>query len=92
LPIPIVLAQTTMVGFTLLLALIGACAIAWVVNARQKKSHPFPPGPPADFLIGHTRLIPSEKQDWTFYELGKTYGGYCYQEKPLEQSDYSLVE
>ncbi|KAF8075871.1 cytochrome P450 [Lyophyllum atratum] len=33
-----------------------------------------PPGPPADPIIGHLRVIPSDGQDIYFYELSKQYG------------------
>ncbi|KAG6903267.1 hypothetical protein C0995_000162 [Termitomyces sp. Mi166 len=56
-------------------AAVAAVLVAWQVEkilSRQKT--PLPPGPPADPIIGHIRLIPPEGQDVFFYELGKTYG------------------
>lgn len=40
----------------------------------SRKHTPFPPGPPADPIIGHLRIMPSEGHDTFFYELGKKYG------------------
>ncbi|KAG6872170.1 hypothetical protein C0995_012445 [Termitomyces sp. Mi166 len=45
------------------------------VKTRQERlNRLLPPGPPADPIIGHIRLIPQEGQDIFFHELGKTYG------------------
>ncbi|KAF8073623.1 cytochrome P450 [Lyophyllum atratum] len=39
-----------------------------------RKGLPLPPGPPADPILGHVRLLPSAGQDVFFYNLGKIYG------------------
>lgn len=54
-------------GFSLLAALV------WRKVASRKRV-PLPPGPPADPLIGHLRVIPSDGHDTFFYKLGKIYG------------------
>ena len=52
-----------------------ACFALWF--SRNLKKHPsLPPGPPAEPLIGHLRLIPPNNPETLFYELGKTYGTY----------------
>lgn len=47
-----------------------------VIQARKRarKAFPLPPGPPSDPLIGHLRVMPSEKQEDVFHEWAKTYG------------------
>ncbi|KAG5729423.1 O-methylsterigmatocystin oxidoreductase [Termitomyces sp. T112] len=57
------------------LATAAAVLVAWrAKKILSKQKIPLPPGPPADPIIGHIRLIPSEGQDIYFYELGQTYG------------------
>lgn len=56
-------------------ALVGLTALLFfLANRYAKKSAPLPPGPPADPLIGHIRLIPPDDQGMFFYKLGKRYG------------------
>ncbi|KAG6887848.1 hypothetical protein C0995_012238 [Termitomyces sp. Mi166 len=50
-------------------------ALVFLVVRRRLKGHiRLPPGPPAEPIIGHIRLMPPDSQDMFFYELGKTYG------------------
>ncbi|TFK36163.1 cytochrome P450 [Crucibulum laeve] len=57
-----------------------ACAVVifllslWRVYLRRNR-FPLPPGPPADPIIGHLLLIPSNKQADFFYNLSLKYGG-----------------
>ncbi|KAG6887305.1 hypothetical protein C0995_016286 [Termitomyces sp. Mi166 len=57
---------------------VAASVLAFVylkVKTQQERLYrSLPPGPPADPLIGHIRLIPQEGQDIFFHELGKNYG------------------
>jgi len=48
----------------------------WLILNRSRPSRkiPLPPGPPADPLIGHLRIIPPKHTDVFFYELSKKYG------------------
>jgi hypothetical protein len=59
----------------LLAALSLAFLVAWF-NRDLKKSLPLPPGPPAEPLIGHLRLIPPDNQELLFYKWGKVYGNH----------------
>ncbi|KIY45060.1 cytochrome P450 [Fistulina hepatica ATCC 64428] len=47
------------------------CLVLWNLN---RKKHPYPPGPPADPIIGHFRIMPSSSQEEVFHEWAKTYG------------------
>ncbi|KAF8064423.1 cytochrome P450 [Lyophyllum atratum] len=60
-----------------LILFIGVFFYLWSKLSRQRDP-PFPPGPPADPLVGHLRLIPSYNQGTFFYELGKIYGDVMY--------------
>jgi hypothetical protein len=62
--------------FYVLDVLVVAAVIVVVakVNFRTAKGVPFPPGPPAEPLIGHARLIPQDGQAEFYHELRKTYG------------------
>lgn len=53
-------------GLILVLLPFGA------LGSRERA--PLPPGPPADPLIGHLRIMPSDGHHIFFYELGKKYG------------------
>ncbi|KAG6845120.1 hypothetical protein H0H87_000547 [Tephrocybe sp. NHM501043] len=58
---------------TALLSITAIALVAWKARLSKERRR-LPPGPPADPLIGHIRLIPPEGQDIFFYELGKKYG------------------
>lgn len=49
------------------------------LKRRSTKRLPLPPGPPADPLFGHLRLMPSENHELTFHEWSKKYGISHYQ-------------
>lgn len=54
-----------------------AALFLYVVRRKMmKKSHsiPYPPGPPADPIIGHARVMPLEYQWYTFTEWGRKFG------------------
>lgn len=40
---------------------------------RRRDGLPLPPGPPAEFLLGHTRVMPRENAAETYAKWGKEY-------------------
>jgi hypothetical protein len=44
------------------------------VTLRTQKQASLPPGPPAEWLVGHARIMPREGQVEFFHEMGKAYG------------------
>jgi len=64
------------------IVIIGSiCAIVsgYLLFGLLHNKHPaLPPGPPADPIVGHIRLIPSHHQETLFYEWGKIYGDVVY--------------
>ncbi|KDQ25622.1 hypothetical protein PLEOSDRAFT_1078104 [Pleurotus ostreatus PC15] len=56
----------------IILALVGGL---FVYRKRSsKKRPPLPPGPPADPLIGHLRVMPIDNHELVFLEWSKLYG------------------
>ncbi|KAI3601323.1 cytochrome p450 [Moniliophthora roreri] len=51
-------------------------AVLWV--AWPKRRSFLPPGPAADPLIGHARIIPTQNQAEVFHEWAQTYGDLIY--------------
>ena len=63
-------------------AFFGALALVPVVafarSQLQSRGKVFPPGPPADPVIGHVRSMPLEYAWRTFGEWGKKWGSSSY--------------
>jgi len=58
-----------------LLVLLLLAVLSWTFWYTHSKriAAPLPPGPPADPIIGHVRLIPSNRPELTYIEWGKIY-------------------
>ena len=54
------------------LALVVLLALS--SSLRTRHGFPFPPGPPAEFLFGHTRIMPRENVAETYAKWGREYG------------------
>ncbi|KAF8989158.1 cytochrome P450 [Cyathus striatus] len=61
--------------YHLALAIVGVCLL-W--SRRRRIRAPYPPGPPADPIIGHLRVLPSSNQAVVFREMSKIYGNIMY--------------
>ncbi|KAL0568576.1 hypothetical protein V5O48_013405 [Marasmius crinis-equi] len=58
------------------------CISIWTQHAvrQRRQKYALPPGPPGDPLIGHLRIIPTERQADIFHEWSKVYGDVMYLE------------
>ncbi|KAF7441173.1 hypothetical protein PC9H_001522 [Pleurotus ostreatus] len=56
----------------LLLTLVFLLSV--YLKRRTVRRPPLPPGPPAEPLIGHLRIMPSDQEELVFHEWAKTYG------------------
>ncbi|GJE97076.1 cytochrome P450 [Phanerochaete sordida] len=61
---------------TTLAVLVFLCVFILVQTARRRRSRlPYPPGPPADPLIGHLRILPdTDSAAEVFHSWSQTYG------------------
>jgi hypothetical protein len=64
------------VGLILLSAI--ARRLWWIWDRRQKGREPLPPGPPAEFLIGHLRVVPKEGTAEAYARWGREYGEFFF--------------
>ncbi|KAF8885538.1 cytochrome P450 [Gymnopilus junonius] len=62
--------------FLIVFLFLASGLLLWrLTNIKRSQDRPpLPPGPPADPIIGHLRIIPSEHSDRFFYELSRKYG------------------
>ncbi|KAK1228120.1 hypothetical protein PQX77_008855 [Marasmius sp. AFHP31] len=58
-------------------ALLAGGALLWSMKRATRRTG-LPPGPPADPLIGHLRIIPTQKTPETFHEWSRIYGDVIY--------------
>ena len=68
----------TMIDTVLRLPIVAGGFLVWALVKwiRFRGRPPLPPGPPADPIIGHLRIMPSDHNDTFFYELSKKYGAF----------------
>jgi hypothetical protein len=65
----------------LLLVIATLAAVVWRAYRSAKRQYPYPPGPPADPIIGHARKMPSDNVEETFHEWAQVYGASPTQKK-----------
>jgi hypothetical protein len=58
------------------LIVVAIVVIFMNIKLRTPKQTSLPPGPPAEWLVGHARTMPREGQAEFFHEMGKVYGMY----------------
>jgi hypothetical protein len=49
-------------------------AVTWRAYRLKQSQYPYPPGPPADPIIGHARKLPTERVEEKFHEWAQVYG------------------
>ncbi|KAJ4225447.1 hypothetical protein NW759_005142 [Fusarium solani] len=71
-----------------LIELAIVLAVMWfaLVHRRTQPTLPLPPGPPAEFLLGHTRLIPKENTAATYARWAREYDSDIIHVKSLGRS------
>ena len=78
--------QPVMPSPLLLVFVAGAVLYGLLLTRRKRHALRLPPGPPADPLLGHLRIMPSKNPHETFYAWSKQYGDVMYLEvlgKPI---------
>lgn len=63
----IALVAVTVVGFLL-----------WKLSAQPKFPLPLPPGPPAEAVFGHVRLIPADRPEVQYANWSKEYSQFMW--------------
>jgi hypothetical protein len=59
----------------ILLGLLVIAAVAWRLGTARSSSTsaPLPPGPPADPIIGHVRIVPASRPEIAYQKWAKEY-------------------
>lgn len=63
---------TLMIVFFAFISIAGY--VAWRYIQLKRRGYPFPPGPPADPILGHLRVIPLTNMPEKYHEWSKIYG------------------
>lgn len=58
---------------TAAIAVVALLVLMAVKKYRGRRSHPLPPGPPGEFLLGHLRVIPFEDAPTAYLKWGVEY-------------------
>ncbi|TVY35980.1 Cytochrome P450 monooxygenase [Lachnellula subtilissima] len=56
-----------------LLSAAGLVIVLAIFKFRNRRTLPYPPGPPGEFLIGHLRVIPFEDSPTAYLNWGREY-------------------
>ncbi|KUJ10419.1 putative O-methylsterigmatocystin oxidoreductase [Mollisia scopiformis] len=60
-------------SYAALFSIAGLALVLLFSKIRGRKSLPYPPGPPGEFLIGHLRVVPFEDSHTAYLNWGKEY-------------------
>lgn len=71
---PATMLSLTVFGYSVMVMLSLMFLRRVLARNMSMESPPLPPGPPSDPIIGHLRMIPSQRQPNAFYEWSKVYG------------------
>ncbi|EEB95491.1 hypothetical protein MPER_05535, partial [Moniliophthora perniciosa FA553] len=63
---------------SILILLVVTAFLGWFLANKLKQNPNLPPGPTAEPLLGHLRLIPSQGQAEAFHQWAKIYGDVMY--------------
>ncbi|KAH8114932.1 cytochrome P450 [Phellopilus nigrolimitatus] len=67
------------IGFSLLALVICVLTLSWISSKKSQSSrHDLFPGPPAEPILGHLRIMPADFQWLTFADWGKKFGDVIY--------------
>jgi hypothetical protein len=67
--------------------------LLWLkLRFRSNRSRLIPPGPPADPIIGHVRLIPANRPELTYATWGKEYSTLPYSVKRVNLLIFSFTD
>ena len=59
--------------YATLLSAAGLVIVLAFFKFRNRRTLPYPPGPPGEFLIGHLRVIPFEDSPTAYLNWGREY-------------------
>ncbi|KAH7017432.1 cytochrome P450 [Ilyonectria destructans] len=68
------------------LGIVCMIAIVTIAHWRSKPTLPLPPGPPGEFLLGHTRVIPKNNTAGTYARWSREYNSDIIYVKSLGRS------
>jgi hypothetical protein len=57
----------------ILVLLFGLAVVGWRISMRSATPAPLPPGPPADPIIGHVRIVPTARAELYYQKCAKEY-------------------
>jgi len=61
-----------MIAVSFYILFVGILLATWFIRGRQLSN--LPPGPPADPIIGHVRIMPTTNHGDVFHDWAKIYG------------------
>jgi hypothetical protein len=74
-----------------IVSIAGLILYLVISKFRGRKSHPFPPGPPGEFLLGHLRVVPFEDAPTAYLNWGKEYSKLLIFFSDLDCTDRNIL-